>query len=84
MKGELKNKILGVPLNRGTSRRVIVGYEGCILLVCLIKKLLYFVHINHNPMNSDPKRVTSCRDPLLKNVRNVINLFLEPENEVYT
>ena len=58
--------LLGVPLNRGTSRRVIVGYEGCILLVCLITKLLYFAHINHNPMNSNPKYATSCRDPLLK------------------
>ena len=29
-------------------------------------------------MNSDPKYTTSCRDPLL-NVRNVINLFLEPK-----
>ena len=48
-----------------TSRWVIVGYEGYILLVCLIKKLIYFVNINHNPMNSDPKCTTSCRDPLL-------------------
>ena len=30
-------------------------------------------------MNSDPKYTTSCRDPLLKNARNVINLFLEPK-----
>ena len=30
-------------------------------------------------MNSDPIRATSCRDPLLKNVRNVINLFLDPK-----
>jgi len=30
-------------------------------------------------MNSDPKRATSCRDPLLKNVRNVINLCLDPK-----
>ena len=57
---------------------MIVGYEGYILLVCLIEKLIYFVNISHNPMNSDPKYTTSCRDPLL-NIRNVINLFLEPE-----
>ena len=30
-------------------------------------------------MNSDPIRATSCRDPLLKNARNVINLFLDPK-----
>ena len=30
-------------------------------------------------MNSDPKYATSCRDPLVKNVRNVINLFLDPK-----
>ena len=30
-------------------------------------------------MNSDPKSTISCRDPLLKNVRNVINLFLDPK-----
>ena len=30
-------------------------------------------------MNSDPIRVTSCRDPLSKNIRNVINLFLDPK-----
>ena len=62
-----------------TSRRVIVGYEGYILLVCLIQKLTYFVHISHNPMNSDDKYATSCRDPLLKDARNVINLFLDPK-----
>ena len=67
-----------------TSRWVIVGYEGYILLVCLIKKLLYFLHINHNPMNSDPKYATSCRDPLVKNVRNVIKSVFGPKNEVYT
>ena len=48
------------------------------------QKWIYFVNISHNPMNSDPKYTTSCRDPLLKNARNVINLFLEPKNEVYT
>ena len=47
------------------------------------QKWIYFVNISHNPMNSDPKYTTSCRDPLLKNARNVINLFLEPKNEVY-
>ena len=30
-------------------------------------------------MNSDPKYATSCRDPLVKNVRNVITLFLDPK-----
>ena len=30
-------------------------------------------------MNSDPKYATSCRDPPLKNVRNVINLFVDPK-----
>ena len=30
-------------------------------------------------MNSDDKYATSYRDPLLKNVRNVINLFLDPK-----
>ena len=47
-----------------------------ILLVSLIKislKLIYFVCTNPNPMNSDSKYVTSCRYPLTKNVRNVIN-----------
>ena len=48
------------------------------------QKWIYFVNISHNPMNSDPKYTTSCRDPLLKNARNVINLFLETKNEVYT
>ena len=48
------------------------------------QKWIYFVHINQNPMNSDPKYTISCRDPLLKHARNVINLFLEPKNEVYT
>ena len=58
---------------------MIVGYEGYILLVCLIKKWIYSVNISHNPMNSDDKYATSYRDPLLKNVRNVINLFLDPK-----
>ena len=58
---------------------MIVGYEGYILLVCLIKKWIYFVNISHNPMNSDPKYATSCRYPPLKNVRNVINLFVDPK-----
>ena len=61
-----------------------VGYEGHILFVCLIEKWIYSVHIKFNPMNSDPKYATSCRDPLVKNARNVINLVLEPKNEVYT
>ena len=30
-------------------------------------------------MNSDPKYATSCRNPRLKNVRNVINLFVDPK-----
>ena len=38
---------------------------------------MYFVNISHNPMDSDPIRATSCRDPRL-NARNVINLFLDP------
>ena len=56
-----------------------VGYEGHILFVCLIEKWIHSVHIKFNPMNSDPKYATSCRDPLVKNVRNVINLFLDPK-----
>ena len=48
------------------------------------QKWIYFVNISQNPMNSDPKYTISCRDPLLKHARNVINLFLEPKNEVYT
>ena len=76
--------VLGVQLNPEPADGVIVGYEGYILLVCLIQKLIYFVNISHNPMNSDPEYTTSCRDPLLKNARSVINLFLEPKNEVYT
>ena len=30
-------------------------------------------------MNSNPKRATSCRDPVAKTVRIVINLFLSPK-----
>ena len=58
---------------------MIVGCEGYIPrgIASLIEKLIYFVNISHNPINSDPKYTTSCRDPIL-NVRNVINLFLDP------
>ena len=58
---------------------LIVGYEGHTCWVCLVKKLMYFVNISHNPMNSDPKFTTSCRDPPAKTSRVVINLFLEPK-----
>ena len=40
---------------------------------------MYFVNISHNPMNSDPKSTTSCRDPPTKISRVVINLFLDPK-----
>ena len=71
-------------LIKDLATHLIVVYEGHTWWVCLVKKLMYFVNISHNPMNSDPKSTTSSRDPLLKNARNVINLFLEPKNEVYT
>ena len=48
------------------------------------EKWIYSVHIKFNPMNSDPKYATSCRDPLVKNVRNVIKSVFGPKNEVYT
>ena len=40
---------------------------------------MYFVNISHNPMNSDSKSTTSCRDPPAKTSRVVINLFLDPK-----
>ena len=43
------------------------------------QKMLYWVNISPNPMNSDPIRATSCRDPPSKTSRIVINLFLEPK-----
>ena len=40
------------------------------------QKMMYFVHINHNPMNSNPNGATSRWDSLIKPTRIVINLFL--------
>ena len=37
---------------------------------------MYFVHISHNPMDSNPKYATARCDPLAKPYRIVINLFL--------
>ena len=68
--------LLGIPLNRDSRAHLIVGYEDHICWVCLIKKLRYLVHMNHNPMNSNPNRATLCRDPLAKTYKIVINLFL--------
>ena len=39
--------------------------------------------ISQNPMNSDPKCGTSCRDPLLK-CQKCDKFVFEPQNEVYT
>ena len=41
--------------------------------------MIYFVRMNHNPMNSNDKYATPCRDPLVKTYRIVINLFSSPK-----
>ena len=51
--------LLGVELNWDTRTHLIVGYEDHKSKVCLVKKLMYFVHMDHNPMNSNPKFTTS-------------------------
>ena len=51
-------------------------YETHILCICIIKKLRYLVRGYHDSMNSNPNRATSCRDPLAKTYKIVINLFL--------
>ena len=76
--------LLGVELNRGTRALAIVRYEGYIYWVWLIKKLRYFVHMDHNPMNSNPKYTTACWDPLVKTSRIVINRVFETQNGVST
>ena len=43
----------------------------------LSKKLMYFVHMGHDPMNSNPGFTTPWWDPLIKPDRIVINLFLD-------
>ena len=71
--------VLGVKLTWGQLLCVIVGYEGYISWICLMKTLMYFVHINHNPMNSNPNGATSRWDPLIKTTRIVIILFFSPK-----
>ena len=40
---------------------------------------MYFVHVDQNLMDSNPKRATPWWDPLVKGARIVINPFLEPK-----
>ena len=47
--------------------------------VCLIEKLMYFVHTSNNPMDSNPKHATPCRYSLVKTYSIVIHLFLSAE-----
>ena len=40
---------------------------------------MYFVRMDHNPMDSNPIDTTSRWDPLIKTVRIMITLFLDPK-----
>ena len=71
--------LLGAQLNRGTSSYLITGYEDHTCRILIIKKLIYFIHMNHNPMNSNPKFATSCSYELAKTPRIVIKLILSPK-----
>ena len=54
-------------------------YEAHTCYVCLIIKLRYFVHMGHNPMNANPKFITSWWDSVVYTSRIVINPVLDPK-----
>ena len=75
---------LAFQLNKGQLLYLIVGYEVYICWVCLIEKLIYFIHIDQDLMDSNPKRSTARWYSLIKDVRIVIKPVLETQNGVYT
>ena len=73
--------ILWFTFKRGTRAQLILGYEGYIWWVSIIKKLRYFIHINQNPMIPGPKKsVTSCGDRLAKTVQDSDKPVFESQN----
>ena len=58
--------IFDLHLTSVVSVHLIVGYEGHTWWVYLVKNMMYFVNISHDPVNSNPKFTTSCRDPPAK------------------
>ena len=76
VKNGLNIILLGVTLNQHTRASLTVGFEGYICWLRFIEKLIYFVHISHNLMNSSAKYVISRQNPHVKSARIVINQFL--------
>ena len=69
--------VLSATLDGGTRDHLMSWCEDHTCVTYLVEKHMYFIHMDHNPMNENPNVTTWCIHILEKTIRIVINPFFE-------